>query len=790
MKKMLILRGIPGSTKSTTIEKIGLKYNKISADEIRLLLSGPVLNKEGNIGIENDFKFQKQVFNLFFDSLEKRLLKGETIVVDLTNTKQSDFNEIVNLGYKHRYKIACLDFFDYPFEQAVYNNNNRDPVKRVSMDVMLKMQKNLHNFGRIRNKGVQVISWDKDNKYIENVLKFFKQEIFDYSNYSSVIHIGDLQGCYSVLFETESPLRNGLKDDIKYIFVGDLLDRGIENGKLLRWFIDHAIHRDNVELIFGNHEVHLHRWARNLSFFSNEFQYRTLPQLLSSSISTEEVNFVCDKAVDYIMYNFNNHKVFVTHAGLSNVPEDIHLLSSYQMYNGTGRYEDPVDEQFLKNSINHEWIQVHGHRNSLNLDVIANNRSINLEDSVEFGGNLRMAILNKEGWTPLKIRNKVYRSLKERTEEMETLNPNDKKLYPNWVSNNNSNIISDDILEKMRNHKGINEKSSESYPDVVSFNFTRDIFYDQAWDDMVIKARGFFVDKNDHSCVARGYEKFFNTNETKETNIHSLRDSIKFPLRGYLKENGFLGNTGYHQASDTLFVASKSTPDGPFAGMFNKLLDEQLGQSGRELLKRYLRDTGSSATFEVIDIVDDPHIIEYEKSKVVLLDIIHRSIDFKKSSYENVIELSKKLNIECKQKAFEFKNFESFSGWFKSIENDLDYKFQGKNVEGFVFEDQNGFMFKVKLPFYGFWKQMRSVKQRVYKEKEKNLVVKPYVYNKRPNGQMPSNSEVELANSFYNWCQKQDLETLGLDIVALRNSFLVNELNIVNEDNFNLKIGK
>lgn len=40
----------------------------------------------------------------------------------------------------------------------------------------------------------------------------------------------------------------------------------------------------------------------------------------------------------------------------------------------------------------------------------------------------------------------------------------------------------------------------------------------------------------------------------------------------------------------------------------------------------------------------------------------------------------------------------------------------GEQIEGFVIEDSGGFMTKLKLPYYNFWKRMRAVAREVVKK--------------------------------------------------------------------------
>ena len=44
-----------------------------------------------------------------------------------------------------------------------------------------------------------------------------------------------------------------------------------------------------------------------------------------------------------------------------------------------------------------------------------------------------------------------------------------------------------------------------------------------------------------------------------------------------------------------------------------------------------------------------------------------------------------------------------------------DYRYNGKYIEGFVFEDATGFMTKCKTGYYNFWKYMRGVADQTLK---------------------------------------------------------------------------
>jgi hypothetical protein len=542
----------------------------------------------------------------------------------------------------------------------------------------------------------------------------------------------------------------------------------------MRWFVDEALPRDNVDLLWGNHEDHLAIWARGEDAVSGEFEHRTLPQLIESGITPDDAEATVSRALEYLRYGYGDERVLVTHAGLSTVPDRIELLATRQVTHGTGHWEDPVDEQFDRNAPA-GWTQVHGHRNHGAVSVRATDRSFNLEDSVEHGGNLRVATLGPRGWTTGSYRNPVFRPFRERLALESKITQSrlkQRRSYPEWTLKEKATDMQIDeaTLEAMRAHKGVKERTSERYPHVASLNFTRKVFYDRSWDDVVVKARGLFFDTDTRQIVARGYEKFFNIGEREETTLESLKRTMKVPITAYVKENGFLGNTGYDLRTDTLFVASKSTPDGPFADMFREILRDTVSEGALEGMRRHNRDHECSMTFEVIDPIRDPHMIEYDSAKVVLLDVVRRSMDFKRAHYDVVQELGDRFGLETKRRAMQFKTWEAFEGWYRKASTDLGYKIGGQHVEGIVLEDRDGRMEKMKLPYYGFWKQMRGMKDRIVAASERGTEF-AYEHTRRPDRTEPSAEEVVMADAFRDWCLEQPVHELRADVITLRKAF-------------------
>jgi hypothetical protein len=98
----------------------------------------------------------------------------------------------------------------------------------------------------------------------------------DSSNFKKIHYFGDLQGCFTPLKEYFD--KYPIIDDELYIFVGDFIDRGIENKAVVQFLLAHHT-KKNFVFIEGNHDRNLWKWSNNEKSFGREFQNCTLPEL-------------------------------------------------------------------------------------------------------------------------------------------------------------------------------------------------------------------------------------------------------------------------------------------------------------------------------------------------------------------------------------------------------------------------------------------------------------------------------------------------------------------------------
>ena len=696
---------------------MGLEEYTLCADTIRMLAESPIMVADKThrvISQAND----NYVWELLYELLEKRMQRGEFVIVDATHSRSSDFSRYNKLCERYRYRKYYVDFSDVPIEVCKERNQMREAYKIVPDKAIEKIYARLKTQGK--TSGYTEVSKD-------NFLEEIDVNVFDMDRYNKIHVFGDIHGCFE-------PLKKYFEDypyseSEMYIFTGDYLDRGIQNKEVLEFLIEMS-KKPNVLLLEGNHE----KWLKYYAFDevenikSRTFRKRTMPEILD--IDTSELRNLYRRIGQIAYIEYDDNRYLICHGGVPYMPMFPVLIATDQYVNGVGDYNDNIDEIYAKNGMS-DVIQIHGHRNTYDMESCYG-MSYNLEGKIEFGGNLR-ALQLEHGKVPkmIKIKNDVFRIEEEEVEEVKP----------------QVELKDTDYLFALRNSYDIKETMLGD--GISSFNFTRKAFYNKNWNDYTCKARGLFVDTNTGKVVARGYEKFFNVNERRETELEHLLVKFKDKkITLYKKENGFLGLLSF--VNGEMFFASKSTNKGDFAEYFKNLFYQS--DIGKEKVENYLKENDVTMLFEVIDMVHDPHIIEYPKSKIVLLDIVKNQYEFERLPYEELKEVSKELNAECKTIYKEFDNVREFQRWY--IANTDEDDMSKEDIEGVVIEC-DGILTKLKFPYYNFWKLMRGVKDKV---KGRNQIKLASLYN-------------ATSNYFYAWLQKQEKETLEQDIITLRKKF-------------------
>lgn len=762
MRDLVILRGCPGSGKSTWIKDQGLEQYTLSPDNIRMMTRGLVLTSETNyFSITQEYKNESYVWDLLFELLERRMQNGDFTIIDATHSKSSDFSKYNKLCEKYKYRKYVVSFTDVPIEVCKQRNKEREDYKKVPESVIDKM------YARFQSQ-------DKTSGWVniprQEFSDYFKTKPIDIrEKYEKVFVIGDIHGCYNPLREfilnttkqslidknaTPDELPLYLEDNYLYIFLGDYIDRGLQNKEVLQFLIN-IKDKQNVWLLEGNHEKYIGAYINNdFDKCSKEFLKNTMNQI--KDLDTKKLSQLYRKfsQMAYIKYK-NGTNYFMCHGGLNIIPNNIHLVSTQQLIKGVGDYNTPIDEIYSKNIekgiINNSPIQIHGHRSIEQESKF----SISLEDGIERGGNLDVVDLDDIS-NIIKYKNDLYRTDLDRT-DLDTK----PKIY--------NNLNEDNLVERLRLNTNIQEKDLGN--NISSFNFTRNAFCKGIWDNETIKARGLFINTKNNKIVARGYEKFFNINEKEETRLFNLKSLFETnnPVIGYKKYNGFLGLLSYY--NDDLQFHSKSSNNSEFVTYFKNIFYKQYSTDQIEKIIDYLKNNDVTMVFEVIDIENDPHIIKETNDRIVLLDIIYNKLEFKKLAYKDLVNVASKLfNLNDKEYKQIYKIFNSYRDLidFYNLHTD-ENNFQDTDIEGIVIESGN-FMTKLKFNYYRFWKQMRILKEQVISNKQVKL---SRLYNKE-------------ANDFYSFL-KDYINKIQLDLKDIKDKSNISDLDLKHINKYDIE---
>ena len=724
MRTLILLRGAAGCGKSTWIEENGLKQYTLSPDDLRLLCQSPVMKADGTetISQDNDGIVWRTLFRL----LETRMNRGEFTVIDATHSVAAQMNRYKELGSKYKYRLYCVDFTDIPIDEVKRRNAAREPYKRVPDTVIDTM------YARFATQkvpsGIKVIRPDEINSVYLKMI--------DLSHYRRIHHIGDLHGCYTVLQEYLAA-GGGIREDEYYIFTGDYIDRGVENAEVIE-FLFSVMDRKNVLLLEGNHEKWLWLYADEKSGSDKEFELITRSALDDAKIDKKKLRILYRKFGQCAYYRYGEKRFLITHAGLSTLPDNLSFVGTEQMTEGVGTFHEAekVAQTFLETTPK-DLYQIFGHRNPKQLPMQINDRVYDLEGGVEYGGNLRCVQVDEDGIHVTETRNRVYRTPEMRKEQTVA----------------ESSIA--DTLIALRADRYIKEMK---FGNISSFNFTDEAFLGKNWNERTIRARGLYIDTVKGKVAARSYQKFFNIDERPETRLEALQRTLKFPVTAYVKENGYLGMVSYDEYTDDLFIACKSTTDSRFAQWFSDMLHEKLPPENLAELVAYVKENKVTFVFECVDMENDPHIIAYPESGLYLLDIVRNDMQFSKYPYDELQAAADRFGLVCKEKAYVLATWQEFYDWYFAVLDD-DYRYNGRQIEGFVIEDSEGFCVKLKTGYYRFWKFMRSVAH----ETVKNGFIKDTAVLSTP-----------TANGFYAWIKKRREESTGpipRDICTLRREY-------------------
>lgn len=718
MRKLFILRGAMGSGKSTFIRNNDLEDFTLNPDKIRLMYNSPEMTIKYNETIPQ-FN-NKKVWNLLFQILEDRMRKGELTFIDAMHIYAEDLSVYKKLAEKYRYRLYVIDFTNIEYDELIKRNNERDMKKWVPEESIKRVYKALQK--EKISKAFSLIKPEEFNKVINMIPR-------NVDSYQKVHIFGDLHGNLKPLNEYfyDFPIN----DNELYIFTGDYFDRGFENIDVFN-FIKDKIDKKNFIFLTGNHEDRLYKYACDDEYRLDYDLIKTLDEI-DGKISKSEIRGLVKGLSQISNIEYRGKHYIISHGGIPYYPEkSLDLYSTNSFIYGIDKYDVDIDRiynDFMEKQETKIY-QIHGHRNHYDIDYNKYDYSYNLDGNIENGGSLRVLTLNGDG----------------------TISFNNYKNYnydPMLVEKENTYAL----IENLRRNKYIFEKKLGD--NISSFNFSKEAFYKKVWNNITTQARGLFIDTKNYLVIARSYNKFFNLDEREETKYENLKEKINYPAYFYLKYNGFLGILSI--CNDEFIFGTKSQLSGDFSDYFKNIFYKLFNKKQRDAIKKRLINNNSSMVFEVIDSINDKHIIEYKEDKLILLDEIYNSINYSKVNYDELKEFADKNNIEIKELVYLVNSVDEFEEKFNIIKQD-DFKLNNHFVEGFVVEDSIGFMFKYKTYYYKKWKLLRSKMESAIKNND---------YKIKGNDEL----EIKFIKYLENKYKDKNIDVDSINIIDERNEF-------------------
>ena len=701
MRKLILLQGPSASGKSEWIKKHDLTPYVVSADKIREQLGyRSETTIDNNVVPIMDDQQEKPVWDIFKQMLEKRLQNGVTTVVDNTNTNFMNLKLLRKLAKKYYYEVTTIDFmtellpkvstklagFEYVPDISIENlneathtllkrNDNRDQY-RVS-DIIIRRQVEQYKalWERI-NQHPDDWKWlnqiTPNSRQIKQLL--WHDKSIDLSKYKKIQVIGDIHNDFSALMKVFDEHEKGTA----YIFLGDYLDKGTRPYSTFE-FLAEELGGDNLYFLRGNHEDF---WQKYITEGKVSQQFEKSLDVLLSQYSEKELKRRMDYLLwqmhDYMFFTYYGQKFVASHAGLEQqmLPKRLNLMPSkavtYGLSNGFNThnpYGRDIDTIWSK--VGTDVYNLHGHRNNFNRYVVGNSINLNYE------GQFRWLTIYPNKIVPHKIKSIDAPSFEEALCE-------DPDIF---------------TLKQKDN--------------IVSYNFSRDAFIKQKWNQHTSNARGLFIRQDDHQIVGRGFPKFFEVGQTPEAKIENLT----FPVSVMRKHDGFLTIACYDKKTHRIHIYSKRGETD-----MAELAKEDLTKTGYmdKIVKYYedksLRDT--TLLFETVDPFNDMHIVKYNNLHIYPIAIIDNTrqgtwLNVKLGKYENNKTLHDWVETEINSQSWiatvdqidytVTAKCDAIEKLKRVIKNDRDLN---PHREGIVLYGQN-MMLKVKYPFYHKAREMR-----------------------------------------------------------------------------------
>lgn len=658
MRELYLTVGAPAVGKTSWIKKMGLQDYTVSSDEIRHI----VANYQAVIGKDErgeylkdyqiDYQSEHQVWNFLYAAVENRMKHGQTTFVDATHLFKGAFTKYNQLRIKYHYKVYLIDFMhnyisDIDKLSEMLSKRDSERQRHVGTNTIEKYIKRYLNSYTHFPQWAKVINPDDVLIDLSFIGGYHRT---DMSKFDTVKVIGDVHGDYGALQEVFKSHHRG----VAYVFVGDYLDRGSKNPETLKFLSE--LKGNNIFFLRGNHEWRAEEFLNTGKLHGN-FR-KTWPQLnkeFGEKEAKKMLSSIQKQLLDYLCFEDNTgQKYLITHAGIEPLVAmytPVPLMNESDFVMGVPTEdEDPYNRDVDNELSGEDVVQMHGHRNNFDhFDDCSNAYNLTKD------GHFR--------WVDI---------------DMAT-----GKITPHDIKSIDGEKLQDTL------DSDPDVKNVELTDGIIVNNFTREAFEKNRWTPTTTNARGLFT--RDNEVVGRGFSKFFELGQTPTSTLESLG----YPVNAYVKHNGFLAIAFYDKVKHNINVFSKGGGE-PYSTWARQILKE-LGMID-SLVDYYchpkFQDT--SVLFEIVDPINDPHIVKYNNVHAYPLAIVNNDM----AGHVRLKEAESYWGID-KWLAFTADNEEILKS---KVTDWLEWN---STKEGLVLYGQNK-MLKVKTPFYHKAKELRS----------------------------------------------------------------------------------
>ena len=634
-KELILLVGMQGCGKSTFAQNYQRKY------------------KSKNFKIlSQDSTYKKSFFETFKDSIKNE----DNIIIDRTNKTQLERSKFISYAKKYNYFIRII--------------NLNLPLKICAQRLIQRTQSQKHpTFNPKDYKEATKVLYlfikeyepptEEECDVLENPTSFDPYCLDLSQKYTQFLIIGDIHGCYDELqlLLNSYKVRSFLsKNKTAIVCVGDLIDKGPKSKEVLDWFFS----QEDCYCVRGNHEFKLQRYLRGNNITISHGLGSTLEQAKlnkkSENFNSKYAQFILEE-LDSLPFMIKiSQDSYIIHAGLHpqkpmfKQPKE-YLLFARTFNPITHSFNTPGDANWFEYYEKKDKTIFFGHQYHEKIPVKEN--IFSLDGFCVFGKELRAALISTKNQH---IKSKEFVSIPA------------LKTYYKEEDFSHHGII--EHLKFLSDKGYINSSKKEN---LILYNYTQKTIYEKKWDAFTMQARGIIFDYSSRLIVARPFGKFFNINETTQTQLLNLPNE-EFEV--FEKLDGSLGIIFYYNSQWHI------TTRGQFDSIQAKI--------GKELLHSEVNTQKLNPQYTYLCEIIHPkckNIIDYkDRKELVLIGMIHTQ-NGEEVAYPKLKEEAQKAGFSVMKKITQYLSIKEL------LEDSKNWP---SSFEGVVIRFNSGLRVKVK----------------------------------------------------------------------------------------------